>query len=602
MFELMIEKSRYLKLAIFIDGIDEFEGDHRDISIFLRSIVSPRVKLVVSSRPLNACLEALADCPKLRLQDLTKRDMEAYVHGELTSHRLMVGLAQRFPTSDSDSDLSVQITEKAEGVFLWVKLVVCLLIEGLENGDDLTELQARLKALPSDLRDLYKRMFGKMQATYRKQAAVIFQLLRRWDEAVHDQLLPGLVLSYATGSPLNVFNLSNTPITNDVYDWTMKALEKRITSRCCGLHEIRYTRGKDRPSGASLTDTLFINEVHWTSVTYLHRTVAEFMKVDEVWEEICALTQDTSMAFDASTNLASACIFLMGLGRNYKDNTVEWYLACIARFIRTAARMPPEIINKYLTKIDTTMSQLPEGSHRHPLSEATRLRWHWSAKAHEAAMLPIPETSTRIENYASIYTLAAEESLFIHPIAIPDDLGGEARYIIVLHALKSWHRKPQNAKIDLASLHERSSTLSYLYQHISPPESVAFGYSLWTRVVVVCSRLVDDERNLEAAVLLKVSLAASGCPKFMWQQDACVTASKSAASLLASLQSGLRLMPSQEIHDIVLEIEQLRKLERTSRPGAEAGDELLPAHAQFHNGGPRGKKARRTKKLKLRAG
>jgi hypothetical protein len=89
-FELMIEKSRYLNLAIFIDGIDEFEGDHRDMSLFLLSIVSSRVKLVISSRPLNACLAALSDCPTMRLQDLTRKDMEAYVHGELSSHRLIV--------------------------------------------------------------------------------------------------------------------------------------------------------------------------------------------------------------------------------------------------------------------------------------------------------------------------------------------------------------------------------------------------------------------------------------------------------------------------------------------------------------------------------
>ncbi|KAF2819350.1 hypothetical protein CC86DRAFT_413047 [Ophiobolus disseminans] len=148
-FERMIEKSRYLKLAMFIDGIDEFEGDHRDMSLYLRSISSPRIKLIVSRRPLNACLAAFADCPTLRLQDFTKKDMEAYVHGELSSHRRMVRLSQQFLTKAPQ--IMVDLVDKAENVFLWVKLVVCLLIEGLEDGDDLAELQARLEALPSDL-------------------------------------------------------------------------------------------------------------------------------------------------------------------------------------------------------------------------------------------------------------------------------------------------------------------------------------------------------------------------------------------------------------------------------------------------------------------
>jgi Cdc6-like AAA superfamily ATPase len=78
-FSIMIEKSSYLKLAVFIDGIDEFEGDHRDMVQFLRSLASPRVKLVISSRPLNTCLASLTGCPTLRVQDLTRNDMKVFV-------------------------------------------------------------------------------------------------------------------------------------------------------------------------------------------------------------------------------------------------------------------------------------------------------------------------------------------------------------------------------------------------------------------------------------------------------------------------------------------------------------------------------------------
>jgi hypothetical protein len=75
----------------------------------------------------------------------------------------MVRLIQRFPSKAPQ--LASDIADKAEGVFFWVKLVVQLLIEGLEDGDDLDELQAKLYSLPSGLSDLYRRMFGKMIKT-----------------------------------------------------------------------------------------------------------------------------------------------------------------------------------------------------------------------------------------------------------------------------------------------------------------------------------------------------------------------------------------------------------------------------------------------------
>jgi hypothetical protein len=48
-----------------------------------------------------------------------------------------------------------EIVEKANEVFLWVKLVVQSLLAGLGNRDSITDLQRRLRELPSDLEKLY---------------------------------------------------------------------------------------------------------------------------------------------------------------------------------------------------------------------------------------------------------------------------------------------------------------------------------------------------------------------------------------------------------------------------------------------------------------
>ena len=48
-------------------------------------------------------------------------------------------------------ETSQEVVHKAEGVFLWVRLIVGLLAVGMDNGDTLHEICAKLNSLPSRL-------------------------------------------------------------------------------------------------------------------------------------------------------------------------------------------------------------------------------------------------------------------------------------------------------------------------------------------------------------------------------------------------------------------------------------------------------------------
>jgi hypothetical protein len=549
--------------------------------------------LVISSRPLNACLAALSDCPTMRLQDLTRKDMEAYVHGELSSHRLMVRLSQQFP--DTAPHISVDLIDKAEGFFLWVTLVVRLLLNGLENGDNLAELQTTLKLLPSDLKDLYERMFRKMPGAYRKQAAIIFQLLQRWNGVVHDQPLPGLVLSYAICSPTIAFNPSNVTITNGIYDWTMDALEKKIRSRCCGLLELRYNDKamRDTTVVTANKDTLSIDEVNRSSVTYLHRTVAEFIRGEDVWYEICDLTRD--MSFDVSTSLASACLFPLKLGTRFDDRATNWYLTCVTHFIRTAEHIPCEMMKKYLSELDHTMSELRKSSYETWFQEPSYWQLHWSAEPDA----PYSRTvSNMLERHASIYTFAAKTGLYRHPIELPPELSGDARFAIVHHALKSWLERDRRS-FQEPTLEERLKTLSYLFLSMSPPESSAFGHDMWSLVLTTCDRLLKDLCDIEAAQLLKVSLATTACPRSLWQQRS--ASDLNGPSILNSLKISTRYDCSREIAGILRDIEALSRMDKNPSLRAATAHDVAPAKIPTQDGRTKGKKSRRNKKLKMRA-
>jgi hypothetical protein len=590
-FGRLIEKSRFLRLAMFIDGIDEFEGDHRDMALFLRSLASPHVKLIVSSRPINACLDALAGCPTLLLQELTRLDMKTFVQAELSSNHLMARLMQQFPARAPK--LITDLLDKAEGVFLWVKLVVRLLVDGLENGDTLEELYAKLTLLPSDLRDLYRNMFGKMRIEYQKQAAVIFQLLHGWRHSIPDQNLPGLVLSYAIRPPADVFEAPIALMTGETFDWIMGTLDKRIRSRCCGLLELRYNENTLAGWASAVNDNepITIADGNRTVVTYLHRTVAEFITTAEVWQEVCELTND--MAFDCNSSLASACLSTMKLANRLEEAMLIWYLEAAAGFCRKATTTEPHVIQKYVLEMDNIMSVF------HRKSLPIHSEWsctHWSVTTHH---LDLNGIYRAVYNYANIHTFAAAQGLMAHLRLLPLDVDHEGRFVIILHALSMWRDKLSDKKI---ALEEASETLSYLLQNVSFPESVAFNTSLWQQALSLCRDMqASPGRNLDfaAARLLQIFLSTAGSPQSLWQKSPRAWQSTFAkpTDVLNSFRAHTHANPSQESKDLLHDLERL-----TGTEDKRSGD------AGVNRKGPKpqssrrnGKKPRRNKSLKQRA-
>lgn len=134
----------------FIDGIDEFEGDHAELSEFFKSVArSPWLKVILSSRPIPACMDVLHECANLRLQDLTHNDIENYVYDMIGKHRRIKEL--QYEQQEETSNLVSEIVEKASGVFLWVTLVVKSLLDGLRNFDTIQDLRQRLDDTPEEL-------------------------------------------------------------------------------------------------------------------------------------------------------------------------------------------------------------------------------------------------------------------------------------------------------------------------------------------------------------------------------------------------------------------------------------------------------------------
>ncbi|RYP53495.1 hypothetical protein DL768_001532 [Monosporascus sp. mg162] len=183
----LADKDPSFKLGLIIDGLDEFEAtDHMPLIQLLREANKyPDVKICASSRPWNAFRDEFQQNPMLRLESLTRQDIQAYVHGQFRSSwgfkeiRVLQPIAAEKLLND--------ILGKAQGVFLWISVVVRDLLISLQEGDRLSDLQETLNSLPDDLSALFQVMWRRTNSRYRGEAAQYFSILEAYYK--HD-LLP----------------------------------------------------------------------------------------------------------------------------------------------------------------------------------------------------------------------------------------------------------------------------------------------------------------------------------------------------------------------------------------------------------------------------
>jgi hypothetical protein len=217
----------------------------------------------MSSRPIIEPMEALASFPGLRLQDLTRDAIRTHVEDHLKDR-----LAKR--SLEMSMVLADEVAEKSSGVFLWVVLVVQSLVQGLRNGDRISELQVRLNELPQDLEDLFRHMLGKIPARYHRQASELLQtILQRHElQSYFERRILALEVSYDLEGEQYALDAPFRPAGLVEQIDRLDELDRWLKSRSCGLLEF----DKD-PILSQITSSRKVLEI---CVTFVHRTVAEF--------------------------------------------------------------------------------------------------------------------------------------------------------------------------------------------------------------------------------------------------------------------------------------------------------------------------------------
>lgn len=128
--------------CFLIDGLDEFVGDYREGIALIRKLASNRrFKVIVSSRPIPACVDAFSTVSTLSLQDFNQADIGLHVRDTLGSQEYMKKLLKRHP--GEAQEILDDIINRSSGVFLWVVLACRSIINGFAAFDRIAELRRR---------------------------------------------------------------------------------------------------------------------------------------------------------------------------------------------------------------------------------------------------------------------------------------------------------------------------------------------------------------------------------------------------------------------------------------------------------------------------
>ena len=295
-----LEKHR---LCIFIDGLDEFDGDYNILLDLVRNLrQSTKVKFCLSSRPYRAFEDEFGSSAMLKLQDLTEPDIRKYVSDKLD--QTPPGALQLAYSSFRLKDTVDTIVEKAEGVFLWVNLAVRDQLEGIRNGDDAEQLRERLELLPEEIEELYCQMVQKIDKVYRKEVAHYLQLVL----LIGSPSLFGIAL--AVHKRIDDIVLVSPDIAVSDIRNHCRSTRARITTTCKGFLEVqedvdlhewqKFVNGpsskadyseerkfskllEDRNAPLDQREDLIETKFYTirTRVDFLHRTAVDFFKDNE---------------------------------------------------------------------------------------------------------------------------------------------------------------------------------------------------------------------------------------------------------------------------------------------------------------------------------
>lgn len=368
-----------MKICLFVDGLDEFDGNHLTMINFFRDLGMGKhgasIKMCLSSRPWAVFENAFEHAvPHMKLQDLTYVDMLNYTADKLLENENMRGLLKKNPALGET--IVHDAVQRADGVFLWVRLAVNEMIARWNVKEGADSLVSILQQLPTDLDDLFtKLLFEDQNATELAETSMIFQLIRA-RETVADFVRDD------SANSLTVWELAFSLVEEDdecIAAWEVEEAEDefihqrckdtivQVTKRFARLLDFHYPRRQGNMKRPRFSNDI-IRDARITAlqrVSYIHRTVRDWLM--EAPDVQSRLVSKSPKRFDPDLRLLRS--YVLRLKRPLEEiehhrRLDEWWpdIALALTHARHITNDPSSLQRPFINELNKTLG------------------WHWLDK------------------------------------------------------------------------------------------------------------------------------------------------------------------------------------------------------------------------------
>ena len=257
------------RFCLFIDGLDEYDGLPADVIRRIQLLSrSDNIKLCLSSRPWTAFETAFRNVNSIWLQNHTKPDIKRFVEDILEKDKSF--------TQAERKDIRYrtfvhEVIERAQGVFLWVYLVVNELLKGLGEENKLEDLEDKLNALPDSLEEYFRRIFNGVDKVHQTESAKVFLLT-----AYAGVSLPAVCYHFLEKehrAPGYALKATIQPFTSKELTLLHKDVHNRLNFLCKNLLEVQ-----------EVLKATGLAQERGSRVVFIHRTVRDFLMTKDMHE------------------------------------------------------------------------------------------------------------------------------------------------------------------------------------------------------------------------------------------------------------------------------------------------------------------------------
>lgn len=260
-FGAVIDMPANSKVLIIIDGLDECEDGPTSlgsIADFLKSIAgsggTQPIKICFSCRSLEQYSFKLSG--SFNLQQRNGCDIVKFVDDHWESMPSISHYDNEF------MKLKSSIVSRADGVFLWVRLVLERIQKALVTSATVAEIKQIIDT-PDQLHGLFSTLISRIDPSFLEESRIMLSII-----LAAKRPLSLREFRYAIALKDNSFERQEELNESPVFIQSDEIMKRRILSRCGGLVEIKTIGDMSR---------IDVNQLDSNSIQFIHQSVKDFL-------------------------------------------------------------------------------------------------------------------------------------------------------------------------------------------------------------------------------------------------------------------------------------------------------------------------------------